>query len=139
MRAVYLVLVLAACSKSESAAPAPKAAPPAEHHEMAGMPPALDKFHGILAPRWHAQQGEQRMKDTCGAIGEFQSGADAVAKSKSDPKWDAAAKDLVAAVTGLDTACKANDAAAFEPAFKKVHEGFHAMLEAGGGEHEEHK
>src|SRR2546423_7676325 len=129
MRAVLFALALAACSKSESAAPTPKDKPAAEHHEMSGMPPALDKFHAILASRWHAQKGPERMKNTCEGVPDFKTGAEAVAKSKSgDAKWDAAAKQLVDAVAGLETACKANDAAAFEPAFAKVHDGFHAML-----------
>jgi len=135
MRALFVLLVVAACSKSDSAAPArdkPKGEM-GEHHE--GMPPALDKFHDVLAPHWHAEKGEQRMKDTCAAIGAFHSGAEAVAKAKSDAAWTASATELQAAVDGLDATCKANDATGFELAFEKVHQSFHKMLEAGGGEH----
>src|SRR5438309_2291228 len=76
MRAVLFALALAACSKSESAAPTPKDKPAAEHHEMSGMPPALDKFHAILAPRWHAQKGDERMKNTCEGVPDFKTTAD---------------------------------------------------------------
>src|SRR5256885_5738409 len=107
MRAVVFAVMLVACGKSDSATPAPTKDPkPAameghEHHE--GMPPALDKFHNLLAPRWHAQKGEQRMKDTCGAIGDFKSGADDVGKAKSDAAWTTASKALADAVAGLES------------------------------------
>ena len=35
------------------------------------MPPEIAKFHDVLAPRWHAEKGPQRMKDTCAAIPDF--------------------------------------------------------------------
>ena len=116
MRAVLLVLILVACSKSDSAAPK---ADKAEHGHEENMPPALDKFHAVLGPRWHAPKGEQRMKDTCGAIADFQTAAAGIDD----------AKPLTDAIAALDATCKANDAAAFETAFGKVHEAFHALLE----------
>jgi hypothetical protein len=105
-----------------------------EMGEMAGLPPALKKFHDTLAPRWHADHGAARTADTCGAIAQFQTDAAAVAASPApraaDPSaWSAGGKQLVGSVAGLETACKANDAAAFEPAFTQVHDGFHRLME----------
>ena len=40
--------------------------------------PEVVKFHDVLAPRWHAAKGEQRMKDTCAAIADFKTNAAAV-------------------------------------------------------------
>jgi hypothetical protein len=106
----------------------------------AGMSPALAKFHDTMAPRWHAEHGAKRKADTCAAIGALRSDADAVAGSATpsgaDPvAWQAGGKQLALAVAALETACKAGDDAAFEQAFKTVHQRFHALMET-GGEHE---
>jgi hypothetical protein len=114
-----------------------------EKGEMANMPPQIAKFHDTLAPRWHAAHGPQRMADTCGAMAQFHTDADAIATSQAPSGGDAAAwsaggKQLTEAVTALETTCKANDAAAFEPAFERVHKTFHGLMEAAMGQHGEH-
>ena len=115
-------------------------------HEMA-MPPELTKFHDLLKPLWHAEKGDKRTADTCAAVPALQAQANAVAKSTPDAKadaakWAAATKELVDATAALKDPCDKKDAAAFEPALKRVHEGFHGALEASGGgeggEHGEH-
>jgi hypothetical protein len=105
------------------------------------MPPELKKFHDTLAPRWHAEHGANRMADTCGAIAQFHADASAIVDAATPAGTDAAAwssggKQLTEAVAGLDAACKASDAAAFEPAFERVHRSFHGLLEAGEANHE---
>jgi hypothetical protein len=145
MSRIWMVVVaLAACNTSKSSTPEPAAAHAgsAEHHGMANMPPELAKFHDVLAPRWHAAKGPQRMQDTCGAVGDFHANADALAKATQPTGANAdtcttATKALVAAVGGLDASCKANDSAGFEPAFEKVHVAFHGLL--GPAAHEEHE
>jgi hypothetical protein len=112
-----------------------------EAGEMAGMPPTVAKFHAALAPRWHAKQGPQRMTDTCAAIGELHGDADAIVAAPvpdggDAAAWSAGAKQLAEAVTVLDGACKASDAAGFETAFAQVHERFHGLTAAAGGEHD---
>ena len=143
MKAIAIAFVLAGCG-SPSKAPAPaepaKPAESVEHHEMMNMPPEVATFHDVLAPHWHAEKGPQRMKDTCAALAEMSTKADAVAKAAApdgkDPAvWAAATKDLVDAVAGLKVSCDGNDAAGFEPAFEKVHHSFHALM----GEHEGHE
>ncbi len=114
-----LALVVVACS---SKTPPETTKPAMEQHHMS---PELAKFHDVLAPRWHADKA-RRMTDTCAAMADFTSTAAAVGS-----------KDLADAVTALDGTCKANDAAAFEPAFEKVHTTFHKLME--GGEHGEHE
>ena len=44
-----------------------------------GLPPEMQAFHDVLAPRWHAAQGPQRLTDTCSAVPQFKSTADAIA------------------------------------------------------------
>lgn len=105
--------------------------------------PEVQKFHDVMAPKWHADKGPQRMADTCGAIPEMTTDADALAKATAPAgadaaKWATQTKELSDAVVALDGACKTNDATAFEPAFERVHNGFHAVMEAAGGHHEEH-
>jgi hypothetical protein len=96
-----------------------------EHHEMANMPPAVNAFHEVLAPLWHAPKGDQRMTDTCAAIAGLQSGAAAVGSAKL-----ANAPALVDAVGGLAAVCSATprDAAKFDAAFAKVHDAFHSLM-----------
>jgi hypothetical protein len=101
------------------------------------MPPAVTKFHDVLAPRWHEAQGAGRMKDTCAAIGEFQSGADAIAKATPPTtadadNWTKATRALVDGVTALQNSCKGNDTAQFDIALGKVHDAYHALLDAAG-------
>ena len=112
-----------------------------EAGEMAGMPPTIAKFHATMAPHWHAAKGPARMADTCAAIAELRGEADAIVAAAppdgSDAAaWSAGGKQLAGAVVALDGTCKASDAAAFEAAFAEVHERFHGLMAAAGGEHE---
>ena len=137
------VAVLAACG-GKHAAPATATAAQGsaeEHHELEQMPPELASFHEILAPRWHAAQGPQRMKDTCDAVPEFHAKADAIAKATPPTTahadtWTTATRALVDAVANLDTTCKANDATQFEAAFGKVHESFEGLAAAASVHHQ---
>jgi len=111
--------------------------------EMAAMPPPIAKFHDTLAPRWHAPQGPQRMADACAAIGQLHSDAAAIvaapAPAGANPgSWSASGQQLAEAVTALEATCKASDAAAFEPAFTRVHTSFHHAMEAGMPKHDKH-
>ncbi len=139
-------VLLAACGGKKSA---PATSPtPAAGGEHANMMPEVAKFHDVLAPRWHAEKGAKRMADTCGAIAELQADADALAKAAPPMGADAAAwtgktKELTDAVGALDGTCNGKDPTTFEPAFERVHNGFHAVMEASGGhkegmEHDEH-
>lgn len=148
IRIVVAFSFVAACGGSKPG-PAPTAPPPAaqhnehEHEEMAKLPPEVTKFHDMLAPRWHAEKGPQRMKDTCAAVPDFTSGVVALAKAVPPTgmgdRWTNAIAALGDAVTGLDKTCKDNDAAAFEIAFGKLHQGFHGLIESGEGGEEHHE
>lgn len=107
-----------------------------EHAAFAKLPPAVAQFHDVLAPRWHAAQGPERMTDTCAAVGQLRDGAQAIAAADlpagSDAAtWHQATSELTTAVTALDGTCKVRDADAFEPAFARVHTGFHRVMDAG--------
>jgi hypothetical protein len=143
MKRFAIVMLLAACGSKQPptanggvGSGSNAAEKKAEHDEMMKtMPPAIAKFHDVLAPRWHAAQGPQRMTDTCAALPDFHANADALAKSTppttaNADSWTTATNALVDAVTALDTSCKANDAAQFETAFAKVHDAFHALMNA---------
>ncbi len=126
MKTALTFVLVAACG----AKPPPEAAKPEPHAELA-------RFHDTLAPRWHAEKGPRRMKDTCDAIPTFQADADALAKAPPPHGTDASlwangTKELADAVAALDTTCKGNDAAAFEPAFERVHKGFHGLMAVAG-------
>jgi hypothetical protein len=150
IRSLILVVALAACGgkKSEPATTTPAEGGHEAHHEgSAGekheaMPPEMTKFHDVLAPRWHADKGPKRMKETCSALPEFRSAADAIAKATppqpaNADTWTKNTRALVDAVNGLETTCKANDTTKFEDAFHKVHESFHGVMAAAGMKQEE--
>src|SRR5205085_11939718 len=114
---------------------------PAEGDEMVAMTPEVKAFHDVLAPRWHAERGAKRMADTCAAVPDLRTRAEAIAKAtppeRAEPAdWKDNARQLGEAVTALGATCQASDADKFEPAFTAVHERFHAVLETSvGGEH----
>lgn len=146
-RIALLVVALAACGgapgpsgpldtarEQQPHAVSPHAAPGSEHDALARLPPAVSQFHDVLAPRWHADKGPQRMADTCAAIGDFRSGAQAIAAAEApagsdEAAWQQATADLASSVTALDGACKVKDAEAFEPAFERVHASFHRVMD----------
>ena len=142
-RLLTLAIVLAAC-KSKPAPTTTTTTTTEKHDEHANMPAEIVKFHDILSPRWHAEKGPQRMKDTCAAIGDFTTTADAVSKVATPAngdaaKWQAGTKELVDAVGALKATCDKPDEVAFEDAFHRVHEDFHAVAELAGGENEHHE
>ena len=115
-----------------------EAGPECEKGEKANMPSSIAKFHEALAPRWHTPQGPQRMTDTCAAVGQLHTDAAAIVAAPAPDganavSWSAGGQQLAEAVTALETICKAKDAAAFEPAFARVHTSFHHVMEAAGG------
>jgi hypothetical protein len=134
-----VLAVAAACggaSKPESTEPA--AGPGAQGDRKA----SIDKFHDTLAPRWHAQQGPQRMADTCATMPQFQAEAGAIVSAQPPAEnaamWSEKTKQLSDAIAQLEVTCKASDAAGFEPAFARMHETFHGVMEAAGGHQGEH-
>jgi hypothetical protein len=139
--AIALVLLSAACGNKSSQ----PSKPVTEQHagdEHGAMMPEIAKFHDVLAPRWHADKGDKRMADTCAATAQLHASADAIAKAATPAgadaaKWSAGTKELTDAVVALEASCTAKDAAAFEPAFTRVHTNFHALMESSGGEHHE--
>ncbi len=139
IRAALLISILVtACGGSKSE---PAATPPAEHAEHSSLPPEVKAFHDTFAPHYHAAKNPDRMKGTCAAIPDFTSAAAAIAKAPTPAGVDAAAwtdasGKLAASIEALDGTCKANDAAAFDPAFETLHNNFHGLMEAAGGHHE---
>jgi hypothetical protein len=146
-----VLFLLVACGGSETpttTAPATplaeeKPAPaPEEHGEHGKLSPELDAFHEILAPRWHADPGPQRTKDTCAAIADFKTRAAAV-KSAAMPAgaeaaaWSEAGARLETSVVALEVECTAGgaDQAKFDAAFSAVHDAFHHAMELGRGGH----
>ena len=138
MKRALLILIVVACG---SKPPEPVAEQHHdEHAEMANMPPELAKFHDVLAPRWHAEQGDRRMTDTCAAIPDFTAGVTAIAKATppagaDGTAWTDGAGKLAAAIAALDDTCQKHDAVAFETAFKDVHESFHGLMALAMGKH----
>jgi len=103
MKTLWIVVFAIGCGGS-------KAAPKAENHAEHGqMMPEVAKFHDVLSPRWHAEKGEKRMQDTCGAVPELRSDAEALAKAKAPgdaAAWTTKTQELTDAVSALDATCQ---------------------------------
>jgi len=133
-RFALLFVVAAACGGSEKPAPVGPTTMGNEGMEHPKLTPELDAFHEAIAPRWHADKGEARMTDTCGAVPDFQAKAAAVKAAAAPDKVDATAwadagAGLETAIAGLETACGGTDMPAFETAFEGVHDAFHHAME----------
>jgi hypothetical protein len=140
-----LVLPLAACGGAAEPAPAaPTAAAAAEPaHDHGDLPLQVAAFHDTLRPLWHDESAERQSK-TCAQTGELVARAGAlgeveVAEDRREG-WTAAIGELSAALGELEAACTSGGD--FAASFTRVHDGFHTLLEAGGGkphgEHGEH-
>jgi hypothetical protein len=139
-RWIIVAIVMAACGGADKQGPTtPDKATPVEK-EHAKLTPELDAFHDVLSPRWHADQGEARTKDTCAAQPDMLAKAQAVEAAAAPANvdataWSAAAAHLTKEVTALGESCAA-EPAMFEPTFHSVHEAFHALMEMQMGKHD---
>jgi cell pole-organizing protein PopZ len=142
MRTIFVLAFVVACGSKQPAPTGPATGSATEQGEGSAahpmeMPSEMQAFHDLLAPRWHAAQGAQRMKDTCDAVPQFQSSADAIGTATppttaNADTWTTATRALAAAVGELATACQGGNMGTFETAFTKVHEAFHALMAAAG-------
>lgn len=100
------------------------------HPKMEG---AVKDFHDVVAPIFHGEEKDAaRGEKACTAAPSFKEKAAAVqteSASKSEGAKKAAA-DLVAAVTDLESACAAAGKPDADAKFLKLHDAFHAVMEA---------
>jgi hypothetical protein len=132
----YGFIALIACGGKS--APAPQPTHQQEDHH-AKLLPELVRFHDVLAPRWHAAKGPERIKATCDAVPEFRARAEDVAKATppdaaNADAWAKGTKLLVTAVGQLGDAC-AQAPDTFELAFAEVHTSFEVLAETTMHEH----
>lgn len=128
------ILLIAACGGKQHAAPATAAAAPeaaghgghGDHHPE--LPPALHAFHELLAPLWHAAEGDERTQKTCDAVADFRIKAAAVENGT----------EVVAAVEMLAGACGVAARPEFQAKFGALHDAFHAAMERVGKGHDDH-
>jgi hypothetical protein len=113
-----------------------------EHHgggdDHPGLPPAVDNFHTVLGPIWHAEEGDTRRGLACDAdnLHDLDSAA-AEVKAMSIPagadegEWHAAADGLAASVDAVMGACEAGGDEA-EARLAEVHQAFHVVADLAG-------
>ncbi|HEY0252269.1 MAG TPA: hypothetical protein VGC41_12125 [Kofleriaceae bacterium] len=144
---MLISILAAACGGNK---PAPEAAPtqgsavaaePGMAGEHENLTPELKQFHDVLAPRYHADKGPARQKQTCDAIPEFSSAAATIAKAvppagTDQQQWTEAAGALAASIDTLSTTCKAGDAAKFDADFEALHGNFHKLMETSAKHHD---
>lgn len=106
------------------------------------FPPAMGAFHDVLKPLWHAEQGAQRLTDTCAKISDLRDAAqgiyDAGAPEGADAEaWEAAHADLAVSVDKLENTCNDEPGALepFQKSFQRVHDAFHALMATMGMKH----
>lgn len=103
------------------------------HHEPhEGMTGSLHELHELLAPVYHLEKGADRSTKACAATGSFRAKATKVeAEPKGEPAaWKAKTDAFVGAVDALETACKAPGQADVDAGLEKVHDAFHALVDA---------
>lgn len=146
-------LALAACGGADKSTPgaeepasAAQAGAPehAEHGEQAEhgghahrFPPAVDAFHAVLAPLWHAEPGPARVADTCQGVGELESKAQAIQTAPmpesltadQEPAWREAGQTLLTSIDALETACNADGRPDFDASFIAAHDAFHGLVD----------
>lgn len=100
------------------------------HPKMEG---AVKDFHDVVAPIFHGEEKDAaRGEKACTAAPSFKEKAAAIqteSASKSDAAKKAAA-DLVTAVGDLEAACAAAGKPDADAKFLKLHDAFHAVMEA---------
>jgi len=108
-------------------------------HGLASGP--VSDFHALMGPLWHADQGTTRTNGTCQAIADFRAKAAAIESGPvpqpaqaDESGYRQAGAALKTAVEGLATACATESRSTFDARFLAVHEAFHRVLEAVGGE-----
>jgi hypothetical protein len=106
-----------------------------EEHHGVGVA-EIDSFHETLAPIWHADAGDARMKRACAAVPTMREQATAiVGRARADhAQWEGNGNALVQAVGKLAEACDGKTfSQSFDDAFGGVHDAYHALMEAAMG------
>jgi hypothetical protein len=96
-----------------------------EHGEHGEMAPALQEFHGVLAPVWHSPEGAGRAEKTCANV-----------KALEDKARATADAELVSATTALEPACAREGRPDVEAKLTAIHARFHALAEKREAKHE---
>ncbi len=118
-----------------------------EHHgsgdDHPGMPPAVDHFHSVLGPIWHAEPGDTRRAlacDTDNLSALDEAAADVAAmealEGADETDWNVATEALTASVAEVAVACDTGGDAA-EDKLSAVHDAFHAIAELASSEESE--
>ncbi len=141
-----LSLGLGACEKNDAASTPPTdASPPPASTVVESTPEAtaesepqlaavLVDFHDVMSPLWHAEAGETRTADTCGAANDLLTGAKAIATAPTpdeavdDEAWQASAEALLSTTEALRIVCEDGDASTFDTAFAALHTAFHTLV-----------
>ena len=100
----------------------------AEKHDF---PPAVEAFHDVMAPLWHAPAGEQRAQEICVQSSQLVANVGIIQQSETPinikaSEWNQAVTNLTQAVTELEQQC--DDKNSPEPALGEVHEAFHHLV-----------
>lgn len=82
------------------------------------MAPALQEFHGVLAPVWHSPEGAARAEKTCANV-----------KALEDKARATADAELLSATTALEPACAKEGRPEVEAKLAAIHSRFHALAE----------
>ncbi|MDH3281719.1 MAG: hypothetical protein OEQ18_11410 [Gammaproteobacteria bacterium] len=108
------------------------------HHEF---PADVARFHAVMAPLWHAADGEERAARTCDQAAQLGDRAAAIQAAPvpevvgDHAGWVDASERLADRVQALNTACRAPVHAGFREALVQVHDAFHDLVRLVGHQH----
>lgn len=102
-----------------------------EHKKHPPMSPAVHSFHEVLSPIYHADKGAARNDKACGAVASFKEKAGPIgAEAGDNAAKKTASQGLVTSIDDLEKACAAAGKPEVEAKFEKLHDAFHAAMEA---------
>jgi hypothetical protein len=105
-----------------------------EHGEHGGRHAKMDAeihaFHEILAPIFHMDKGKARADKSCDAVTAMKDAGAKIASSRASDDAKSKAATLSTEIDALGTACAAPDRAGVEAQLDKLHDAFHAVMEA---------
>lgn len=111
---------------------------PQQHGGHHDFPEAVDGFHNVMAPLWHAPGGEQRQQDICtqypALITQWKNIHAAASPADVDAaQWAKAVDNLHKVLSPIEQLCAENLNP--EYMFANVHHGFHELVRLIGHEH----
>ncbi|MBK6513367.1 MAG: hypothetical protein IPG04_04395 [Polyangiaceae bacterium] len=102
-----------------------------DHKKHPPMSPAVHAFHEALSPVYHAEKNAARNDQACAAAASFKEKAGPIAtEAGENAAKKTASANLATSIGDLEKACAAAGKPEVEAKLEKLHDAFHAAMEA---------